>query len=76
MDMSYSNQNHEINRKSENFLNETTHNIVLTELSDDLNKEFHRLLEVNKCIETKEFPMDNIPDLQNKLSSKVKELLS
>jgi hypothetical protein len=75
MDMSYNSQNSDLNRKAEEFLNEVILNIVLTELSDDLKKQFYGLLEEDKYDEAREFAMQNIPDFQNKLSSKVKELL-
>lgn len=73
--MSYNSQNSDLNRKAEEFLNEVILNIVLTELSDDLKKQFYGLLEEDKYDEAREFAMQNIPDFQNKLSSKVKELL-
>ena len=73
--MSYNNPNSDLNKKAEEFLNEVILNIVLTELSDDLKKQFYGLLEEDKYDEAREFAMQNIPDFQNKLSNKVKELL-
>ena len=75
MDMTYNNQGKDLNTKAEEFLNAVILNIVLTELSDDLKKVFYGLLEENKYDEAREFAMENIPDFEDKLSKRVKELL-
>ncbi len=75
MDMTYSNQNTDLNTKAEEFVNAVILNIVLTELSDDLKKEFYGLLEENRYEEAREYAMKNIPDFENKLTEKIKELL-
>ena len=75
MDMTYNNQNSDLNTKAEEFLNAVILNIVLTELSDDLKKVFYGLLEENKYDEAREFAMENIPDFKDKLSKRIKELL-
>ena len=75
MDMTYNNQNSDLNTKAEEFLNAVILNIVLTELSDDLKKVFYGLLEENKYDEAREFAMENIPDFEDKLSKRIKELL-
>ena len=73
--MTYSNQNTDLNTKAEEFVNAVILNIVLTELSDDLKKEFYGLLEENRYEEAREYAMKNIPDFENKLTEKIKELL-
>ncbi len=75
MNGTYSNQNSDLNKKADEFLNAVILNIVLTELSDDLKKDFYGLLEENKYDEARDFAMQNIPDFQDKLSKRVKELL-
>jgi len=75
MDMTYSDQNTDLNTKAEEFVNAVILNIVLTELSDDLKKEFYGLLEENRYEEAREYAMKNIPGFENKLTEKIKELL-
>ena len=75
MDMTYNNQNSDLNKKAEEFLNAVILNIVLTELPDDLKKVFYGLLEENKYDEARELAMGNIPDFEDKLSKRVKGLL-
>ncbi len=76
MDMTYNNQNDDINKKAESFLNETILNVILKELPREYKSEFYNLVEQNRYEEAKDFALKNIPDFENKLLARIKELLS
>ena len=60
-------------KKSKDFLDAVILNIILTELSDDLRKQYYSLVESDRFDEAGDFALKNIPDFQDKLSKRGKE---
>ena len=76
MDTAYSSpKTDDLEKKSKDFLDAVILNIILTELSDDLRKQYYSLVESDRLDEVRDFALKNIPDFQDKLSKRVKELL-
>lgn len=79
MDMTYNNTSQntsDLEKKSEDFLNETILNVILRELPEENKKQFYSLIEQNQYEEAREFALEKIPDFEDKLSNRIKELLS
>jgi len=62
------------NANNSMLLNELLLNVVLTELSPDLRQEYYVLVEQERYQEAKDFVLKYIPDLENKLLERAKEL--
>lgn len=76
MGTTYNNQGKDLNTKAEEFLNETILNVILKELPQKYKSEFYNLVEQDRYEEAKDFALSNIPDFENKLLARIKELLS
>ena len=69
------NSNQDIDKEAERFLNELKLNTILKELSFEQRKEYYNLLENDLDEEAIEFVKTNIPDLEDKLKIRIKEIL-
>ena len=76
MDTAYSSQSNDLDKKAEDFLNETVLNVILKELPEEYKSDFYNLVEQDRYEEAKDFALKNIPDFENKLLARIKELLS
>ena len=78
--MDYSNQtnqNTDLEIKSQKFLNELVLNVVLRELpTPELRQEFYNLVNSEDYDGAEVFINQHIPDFQNKLIARTKELLN
>jgi hypothetical protein len=68
-------QNIDINKEAERFLNELRLNTVLRELNPQQRKEYYSIVNRGNQQDIDEYIDINIPDLDNKLSQRVRELL-
>lgn len=77
MNTSYNNvkNDSDIEKEAERFLDELKLNTVLKELSFEQRKEYYNLLENGFKEEATEFVKTNIPDLEDKLLNRIKEIL-
>ena len=65
----------DINKEAERFLSELRLNTVLRELNPQQRKEYYSIVNRGNQQDIDEYIDINIPDLDNKLSQRVRELL-
>lgn len=76
MDMTYNNtsqQSSDLQKRTNALMDELMLNVILKELSKEQLEEFNRLLEEDKQEEAHMFISKYIPDLEDKLSQRIKE---
>jgi homospermidine synthase len=77
MSMTHNNTNQhiDINEQAERFLDELRLNTILRELAPEQRKEYYSIVNTGDSYRIDDFVKTNIPDLENKLSERIRDLL-
>jgi hypothetical protein len=77
MSMTHNNTNGQsVQAKADSFMDSLMLNTILRELSPELRREFTDLIDQERYEEAQVFVSKYIPDLENKLSDRMKELFN